>query len=80
MKNRVSVVFHDFSWFPMVSHNFGKKYSKMAGEVVAAGGRDSKSAVRALLVAEKLPLVSYFCPQTCSEPVGTYIFPGRDPG
>ena len=25
-------------------------------------------------------LASYFCPQTCSEPVGTYNFPGRVPG
>ena len=63
-----------FTWFSMVPHDFGKKCSKMAGKVVAAGGRDPKSAVRAHLVAEKLSLVSYFCPQACSEPELTYDF------
>ena len=72
-----------FSWVYLISlvfHHFGEKCSKMAGKVVSAGGRDQKSAVRAHLVAERLSLASYLCPQTCSEPVGTYIFPGRDPG
>ena len=76
MENRV---LHGFSWFSMVSHDFGKKCSKIAGKVVAAGGRDPKSAVRAHLVAEKLSLVSYFCPQTCSESLGTNIFLGETP-
>ena len=80
MKTRVFLVFHDFHGFSWISMDFGEKCSKIAGKVVAADGRDQKSAVRAHLVAEKLSLASYFCPQTCSEPVGTYIFPGRDPG
>ena len=72
-----------FSWFFRIFLNFGhfgQKCSKMPGKVVLAGGRDPKSAIRAHLVAEKLSLASYFCPQTCSEPEWTPIFPGRDPG
>ena len=61
-------------------HNFCEKCSGMAGEVVSAGARDLKSAVRTYLVAGKLSLASYFCLQTCSEPGWTSIFPGRDAG
>jgi hypothetical protein len=63
--------FHGFSWIPwvfLIFHDFGEKCSRTAGKVVAAGGRDSKSAIRAHLVAEKLSLASYIYPQTCSEP------------
>jgi hypothetical protein len=68
--------FHGFPWFSMISHDFGEKCSKIAGKVVAAGGRDQKSTVRAHLVAEKLSVTSYFCLQTCSEPDWSPIFPG----
>ena len=75
-KNRVFMVFHGFPCFSWFSHAFGEKCSKFAGKVVAAGVRDQKSIVRAHLVAEKLSVTSYFCPQTCSEPEWTPIFPG----
>ena len=64
----------------MIFMIFGKNCSKVPRKVVSAGARDQKSAVRAHLVTEKLSLASYFCPQTCSEPEWTHIFPGRDPG
>ena len=64
MKNGISWFFMVFKVFP----HFGEKYSKSARKVVAAGGRDQKSAVRAHLVAEKLSPGLYFCPQTYSEP------------
>ena len=67
-----------FMGFP-VFHTFGKKSSEIGGKVVAAAARDPKSAVRAHLAAQKLSLVSYFCPQTCSAPEETYIFPWARP-
>ena len=69
-------------WFSMVFqifHTFGDKSSEMGGKVVAAAARDPKSAVRAHLVAEKLSLVPYFCPQTCSGHETMHIFSWAGP-